>query len=124
MTKERLEEMIDSVLSWGADHNEEFRECLVNALGITEEEYKELFDADLDEYLGEEEEEEKPTMTLTVEYRHKETGLNFVRFNGEDNDEPIYLYCSDDKTGKTDTRVTLETLNKEYEEIVRYMEED
>ena len=58
MTKERLIEMIDGVLAWGADHDEEFRECLVNALDITEEEYKELFDADLDEYLGDEDDDE------------------------------------------------------------------
>lgn len=70
------------------------------------------------------EDEEEPEMSLTIEYRHKETGLNFVRFNGEDNEEPIQLYCSDDKTGKKDTKVSLKTLNKEYEEIARYMEED
>jgi len=58
MTKERLKEMIDSVLAWGADHDEEFRECLVNALDITDEEYKELFDEDLDTYLGSEEDDE------------------------------------------------------------------
>lgn len=59
MTKERLEEMIDNVLAWGADHDEEFRGNLVNALDITEEEYRELFDEDLNEYLGESEEEEE-----------------------------------------------------------------
>jgi hypothetical protein len=56
MTKERLIEMIDGVLAWGADHDEEFRGCLVDALDITEEEYKELFDEDLNAYLGEEDE--------------------------------------------------------------------
>ena len=59
MTKERLIEMIDNVLAWGADHDEEFRGDLVDALDITEEEYRELFDEDLNEYLGESEEEEK-----------------------------------------------------------------
>lgn len=58
MTKARLVEMIDSVLAWGADHDEEFRGCLVDALDITEEEYKELFDADLSEYLGEDDDED------------------------------------------------------------------
>ena len=58
MTKERLIEMLDGVLAWGADHDEEFRECLVDASGITEEEYKELFDEDLDAYLGSEEDDE------------------------------------------------------------------
>ena len=58
MTKERLKEMIDGVLAWGADHDEEFRECLVNALDITEEEYKELFNEDLDKYLGSEDDDE------------------------------------------------------------------
>lgn len=47
----RLIEMIDRVLAWGADHDEEFRENLVNALDITEEEYKEMFDEDLEKYI-------------------------------------------------------------------------
>lgn len=59
MTKERLIEMIDSVLAWGADHDEEFRECLVDALDITDEEYKELFNENLDTYLGSEDDEEE-----------------------------------------------------------------
>ena len=58
MTKERLIEMIDGVLAWGADHDEEFRGCLADALDITEEEYKELFDEDLNAYLGEEDEDD------------------------------------------------------------------
>lgn len=84
-------------------------------------------DVEVGEECGEEEdedEEEEPTESLTIEYRHKETGLNFVRFNAEDNEEPIQLYCSDDSMGEKDTRVSLETLNKEYDEIARYMEED
>ena len=59
MTKERLIEMIDNVLAWGSDHDEEFRGDLVYALNITEEEYRELFDEDLNEYLGESEDEEE-----------------------------------------------------------------
>ena len=67
MTKERLIGMIDSVLAWGADHNEEFRECLVNALDITEEEYKELFDADLNEYVYGEDYEDCEDLCLDEE---------------------------------------------------------
>ncbi len=50
MTKERLEEIINNVLAWGNDHDEEFRECLINAMDLTEEEIKEL---QLDEYISE-----------------------------------------------------------------------
>lgn len=57
MTKIRLIEILESVISWGSDHDKEFRECLVKALGITEEEYKEVFHEDLDTYLGEEDDE-------------------------------------------------------------------
>ena len=60
MTKERLEEIIDNVLAWGADHEEEFRECLLYAMDLTDEEIKELQledyvreeDEDLDQYIG------------------------------------------------------------------------
>ena len=58
MTKERLIEMIDNVLAWGSDHDEEFRGDLVDALDITEEEYQELFGEDLNEYLGDSDEDE------------------------------------------------------------------
>lgn len=60
MTNERLREVIDNVLAWGADHEEEFRECLLYAMDLTDEEIKELQledyvreeDEDLDQYLG------------------------------------------------------------------------
>lgn len=42
MTKERLLEVLDGVLSWGNDHDEEFRECLIYAMGLTRDELKEL----------------------------------------------------------------------------------
>ena len=60
MTNERLREVIDNVLAWGADHEEEFRECLLYAMDLTDEEIKELQlenyvreeDEDLDQYIG------------------------------------------------------------------------
>lgn len=51
MEEKRYIEIIDNVLAWGADHNQEFRECLIEALDITEEEYKEMFDEDLKNYI-------------------------------------------------------------------------
>lgn len=58
MTKERLIEMIDNVLAWGSDHDEEFRGDLVDALDITEDEYQELFGEDLNDYLDESEDDD------------------------------------------------------------------
>lgn len=55
MTNERLKEIINNVLDWGAEHEEEFRECLINAMDLTEEEIKEFR---LEDYISEEEEEE------------------------------------------------------------------
>lgn len=60
MTNERLREIIDNVLAWGCDHEEEFRECLLYAMHLTDEEIKELQledyvceeDEDLDQYIG------------------------------------------------------------------------
>lgn len=60
MTNERLREIIDNVLAWGCDHEEEFRECLLYAMDLTDEEIKELQledyvreeDEDLDQYIG------------------------------------------------------------------------
>lgn len=42
MTRERLLEVLDGVLSWGNDHDKEFRECLIYAMGLTCDELKEL----------------------------------------------------------------------------------
>lgn len=66
MTKERLIEMIDGVLAWGSDHDEDFRANLVYALDITDEEYKELFDEDLNEYLGESEDDEDENLNQYI----------------------------------------------------------
>lgn len=50
MTKERLEEILNNILAWGNDHNEEFRACLLYAMHLTEEEIKEL---ELEHYVHE-----------------------------------------------------------------------
>ena len=55
MTKERLEEIINNVLDWGAEHEEEFRECLIDAMDLTEEEIKEFR---LEDYISEKDEDE------------------------------------------------------------------
>lgn len=60
MTNERLREIIDNVLAWGCDHEEEFRYCLLYAMDLTDDEIKELQledyvreeDEDLDQYIG------------------------------------------------------------------------
>ena len=56
MTNERLKEIINNVLDWGAEHEEEFRECLIDAMDLTEEEIKEFR---LEDYISEEEDEEE-----------------------------------------------------------------
>ena len=55
MTNERLKEIINNVLDWGAEHEEEFRECLIDAMDLTEEEIKEFR---LEDYISEEDEDE------------------------------------------------------------------
>ena len=96
MTTKRLIEMIDGVLAWGADHNAEFRECLVDALGITEEEYSEMFDGEkLNEYLGieEEDEEEEEDIDLPEEdWIHRPSNLE----TDDDFEEYISNYLSDE----------------------------
>jgi len=126
MKKDRLKELLETTLTELQDvmsrymDNDDFGDFITE--NFTEEEAKELGQEGW--FGNQEEDEEEPTQSLTIEYRHKETGLNFVRFNAEDNEEPIQLYCSDDNMGEKDIRVSLETLNKEYDEIARYMEED
>lgn len=56
MTKERLEDIVNNVLDWGAEHEEEFRGCLIDAMGLTEEEIKELR---LENYISEDEDDEE-----------------------------------------------------------------
>lgn len=90
ITKERLVEMIDSVLGWGADHDEVFKGCLVDALGITEEEYEELFGESLDCYLGEDEEEDEEEEDEEINLPTEVTLKNFTIMNGEDMEETIH----------------------------------
>ena len=54
MTNERLKEIINHILDWGRVNDNEFRECLLYAMDLTEEEKKEF---QLEDYAYEEEEE-------------------------------------------------------------------
>ena len=56
MTNERLKEIINNVLDWGRVNDDEFKECLIMAMDLTEEEMKEFR---LEDYISEEEEEEE-----------------------------------------------------------------
>ena len=56
MTKERLEEILNNVLAWGGDHDEEFRDCLLYAMDLTDDEIKEL---ELENYVREEDEDDE-----------------------------------------------------------------
>lgn len=56
ITKERLTEIIDNLLAWGQEHDEEFYDCLMNAANMTDEELAELdfvyrYDGEEDENL-------------------------------------------------------------------------
>lgn len=42
MTKERLEEVLNNLIAWAVDHDEEFLDCFIYAAGFTDEEKKEL----------------------------------------------------------------------------------
>lgn len=95
MTKERLIEMIDNVLAWGIDHNEEFRSDLVNALEITEEEYQELFDEPLSDYLGEEEDEEEEDLDLPDKVTLDEDVIKDFDYDDGDVDDESLQECID-----------------------------
>lgn len=47
ITLDRAIYIIENVLNWGWEHDDEFRECLVNAMELTPDEIAEL---DLEEY--------------------------------------------------------------------------
>ena len=42
MTKERLQKILNNILAWGNEHDDEFMQCMVEASGMTKEEAKEL----------------------------------------------------------------------------------
>lgn len=50
MTYNKLAIILNNILDWGLEHNKEFRECLINATGLTEESLK---DFGLDKYVNE-----------------------------------------------------------------------
>lgn len=56
MTKERLEEVLQNIIDWGMDHDDEFMECLVDAMDLNADEVKEL---ELEEYSEVEDDEEE-----------------------------------------------------------------
>lgn len=42
ISKARLEKILDNILAWGADHDDEFMQCLVSAADLTLEEAEKL----------------------------------------------------------------------------------
>ena len=62
-------------------------------------------------------------MSLTIEYKNNENGKTYIRFDAEEHQERISLFCHDDDSGAGDITISLEELNKNYTEIKRYMEE-
>ena len=92
MTKERLEEIIDSVLAWGNDHNEEFRECLLNAMGLTNNEIKEL---DLTDYVKEDTENDNLPTEITLDRIDiEDNGFNV--YDDDELEEQLSEYLSDE----------------------------
>ena len=60
MTKERLEEVLQNIIDWGMEHDDEFMECLVDAMDLSGDEVKEL---ELEEYSEVEDDEEEEELT-------------------------------------------------------------
>lgn len=57
MTLNRAIYIIENILNWGWEHDSEFRECLLNAMELTEDEIAEL---DLEHYVNDEEDYNDP----------------------------------------------------------------
>lgn len=55
MTNERLKEIVENLLDWGGDHDDEFLQCMIYASGMNKEECKEFGVDDL--FLSNEEDE-------------------------------------------------------------------
>ena len=83
MKKERLKEIINNVLDWGRVNDDEFKECLITAMDLTEEEKKELR---LEDYISEEEDDEDDEEELTDEDYEEQFGsemaIRICRANG------------------------------------------
>lgn len=113
MTKERVLEIIDNVLAWGNDHEEEFRECLIAAMDLTEAEIKEL---GLENYVEDEEDEDEEEDYMNI-YDKYLAAVDSMRAPGEGQslvaifDTNGYLHTPD-KVLKTETEIE-NYINKE-----------
>ena len=59
MTKERLEEVLENLLGWGSEHDEDFRSDMLYAMHLTDEEIEELNLQNFVEDSDEEEDEDE-----------------------------------------------------------------
>ena len=71
--KERLKEILNNILDWGVDHDDEFMECLVSAADLTLEEAEELEVAEYHEDYEEDEDDEEDYYDST--YDNEEVAL-------------------------------------------------
>lgn len=92
MTKDRYNEILENILGWGSEHEEEFRECLLNAMKLTDDEIKELR---LTDYVkGDTEIDNLPT-TITLDRNDiEDNGFNV--YNDDELDEALGEYLSDE----------------------------
>ncbi len=62
--------------------------------------------------------------TLNIIYEHKITKKRYIRFEVDEQEEECWLYCNDDNSGKSDIKVSIEELNKNYNIVDSYEEEE
>jgi len=92
MTKERLEEVLQNIIEWGMDHDDEFMECLVYAMDLSDDEVKELeledYASEDDEDDEEEEEDDEPDLPDKVTL-NKDVVETFDYDDGDVDDESL-----------------------------------
>lgn len=88
MTKERLEEVLQNIIDWGMEHDDEFMECLVDAMDLSNGEVKEL---ELEEYVDD---EDKPDLPDKVTL--KEDVIEDFDYDDDDVDDDSLQECIDE----------------------------
>ena len=93
MTKERLEEVLQNIIEWGMNHDDEFMECLVYAMDLSDDEVKEL---ELEDYASEDDEDdEEEDLDLPDSVQLTEDVIKDFDYDDGDVDDESLQECID-----------------------------
>ncbi len=87
---------LNNILDWGAEHSSEFRDCLVDAMNISDDDFEKTFDMTKDDYIDDESDDSDDDIDLPRRVELKDVAIADCEFIDDVISERLsdeYGYC-------------------------------